>query len=462
MRARRLALAVAILAALALASCSGGAPPEAATPAPTSTPAPTAIATPEAASTPAPTATPTTEAALTPEQACANGVAVSGVPPRVTGLDLRGKGLTGSIPRELRRLRLDAVRLGGNALSGCVPSAFEDASGDAASLGLPWCLRYRLDATAEVASAGEWAILGGNGEALTTWEQLRSEAATLRVHQTDAGGNSWASEFGAVAVNDLFEWRKTDDCWVRYRVTGEPTPPSGASGRWEFPVEWMTYAATGAGCTGEVGAGTVLSVDEAAPALSPFAITSPVRHGVFLVFPGNWGGALEAVTIHEPPPLAAEGATGADDPVTEGWAESLAEARRFRYWRDPVLPAGWRFRGAVIGRWPAPVGSYHAVYVDDSGYLGAEIEVGYTVFRPVRRIVLQLGSSLVTEPRVIDGFPAMVQYQPLGGDRSVEVWIFNPETGTEYLVRGYGPVLSGSNDEAVIAIARSLYRSEAP
>ena len=56
----------------------------------------------------------------------------------------------------------------------------------------------------------------------------------------------------------------------------------------------------------------------------------------------------------------------------------------------------------------------------------------------------------------------MVQYQPLGGDRSVEVWIFNPETGMEYLVRGYGPGMSGSNDEAVIAIARSLYRSEVP
>ena len=278
MHAGRLALAVALPLTLALASCSGGA----ATPEAASTPAPTAVATPEATSTPAETAvaTPMSEAASTPEQACANGVAaadpeahpglvadceallrakdalrgdasldwggglavedwegvaVSGETPRVTGLDLRGKGLTGSIPRELRRLRLSEVRLADNALTGCVPSAFEEASGDAASLGLPWCLRYdALDAAGEVASAGEWAILGGNGAVLTTWEQLRSEAATLRVHQTDAGDNSWASEFGAVAVNGLFEWRMADDCWVRYRVTSAPVAPSGVSGRWEF------------------------------------------------------------------------------------------------------------------------------------------------------------------------------------------------------------------------------------
>ena len=405
-------------------------------------------------------------------------------------LDLRGNDLAGGIPawlgdaRDLAVLRLDGNRLRGpvprgigrlpllreaflggrNALTGCVPSRFEDIASDADGLGLPWCLRYdRLDAVGEVASAGEWAILGGNGTVLTTWEQLRSEAATLRVHQTDAGGASWASEFGAVTVNDLFEWRLADDCWVRYRVTGAPVAPSGASGRWEFPVEWITYAATGTGCTGEVGAGTVLRVDESVPAaLSAFAITSPVRHGAFLVFRNSWSGALETVTRHEPPPLDADGATGAAAPVTEGWTESLPEARRFRYWRDPALPAGWRFGNAVIGSEPAPVGGYRATYFDGTGYLGAEIEVGHFAFRPMYRIALQLGGSMVSEPRVIDGLPAMVEYQPEGGDRSVEVYIFDPETGMRYVVRGYGPGMSGSNDEAVIAIARSLYRTEVP
>ena len=154
MRPRRLAPAVALLAAFALAfaACTGGGTP----PAPTATPeaSPTA----EAPSAPAPTTeapptpspAPPPEPAATPEpppeQACANGVAVEepearpglvadcvallasrdalrgeapldwggglaigrwegvavgGKPPRVTSLDLRDKGLTGSIPRTL-------------------------------------------------------------------------------------------------------------------------------------------------------------------------------------------------------------------------------------------------------------------------------------------------------------------------------------------------------------------------
>ena len=306
--ARRILHAAAPLAALALAlaACTGGVTP----PAPAATPEASSAA--EAPSTPAPTAeaSPTPAPAPTPEpppeQACANGVAVAepearpglvadcvallasrdalrgeaaldwggdlaigrwegvaveGEPPRVVRLDLRGKGLTGAIPRGLGemerlstlilvdnaltggiprsigRLGLDEVRLAGNELTGCVPSAFGDARGDASYLGLPWCLRYALDATGEVAEAGGWAILGADGEVLATWEGLRSEAATLRVHQTDAGGTSWAPEFGAVAEGDLFEWRKASDCWVRYHVTGPPVRPAlwlrplGVSGR---------------------------------------------------------------------------------------------------------------------------------------------------------------------------------------------------------------------------------------
>ena len=305
---RLLAPAATLLAAivLALAACSGGGTP----PAPTATPEASPAA--EAPSTPAPTAeaTPVPSPAPTPEpppeQACANGVAVEdpearpglvadcvallasrdalrgetpldwdadlaigrwegvavgGEPPRVTGLDLRDRGLTGAIPRtlgEAERLStliladnaltggiprsigrlpwLDEVRLAGNALTGCVPSAFGDARSDALYLGLPWCLRYdRLDATGEVGEAGEWAILGADGAVLATWEGLRSEAATLRVHQTDAGGTSWAAEFGAVSEGDLFEWRKASDCWVRYLVTGAPVRPSGGLGALGVP-----------------------------------------------------------------------------------------------------------------------------------------------------------------------------------------------------------------------------------
>ena len=52
-----------------------------------------------------------------------DGVSVSGTPRRVTGLDLRNRGLTGSIPPELGSLppTLATLYLAGNALTGCVP-----------------------------------------------------------------------------------------------------------------------------------------------------------------------------------------------------------------------------------------------------------------------------------------------------------------------------------------------------
>ena len=51
-----------------------------------------------------------------------DGVAVGGDPPRVTGLDLRGRGLAGTIPPELGRLTgLTSLRLGGNRLTGRIP-----------------------------------------------------------------------------------------------------------------------------------------------------------------------------------------------------------------------------------------------------------------------------------------------------------------------------------------------------
>ena len=88
--------------------------------------------------------------------------------------------------------------------------------------------------------------------------------------------------------------------------------------------------------------------------------------------------------------------------------------------------------------------------------------MGYAVFRPAHQIAIQLGGSMVTEPRAIDGLPTLVQYQPRGGDRRVQVMIFDPETEMRYVVRGYDFRLSGSNDDAVIAIARSLYRPVSP
>ena len=80
----------------------------------------------------------------------------------------------------------------------------------------------------------------------------------------------------------------------------------------------------------------------------------------------------------------------------------------------------------------------------------------YKIYRPDHHWVYQLNGSVVSEPRVIDGYPAIVRYQPQGGKRGVKVWIFDPETGVEYSAEGFDHTLSGSNDDDAIAIARSL------
>ncbi len=494
MRPRRLAPAAALLAvlALALAACTGGEPPPAA---PTATPE--ASPAPEAPSTPAPTVeapstpTPAPPPEPPPEVACANGVAVEepearpglvadcvallasrdalrgeaaldwggglaigrwegvaveGEPPRVVRLDLRDKGLTGSIPRTLRRLRLDEVRLAGNALTGCVPSAFGDARGDALYLGLPWCLRYdRLDVTGEVAEAGGWAILDGNGAVIATWEGLRSEAATLRVHQTDAGGTSWAAEFGAVSEGDLFEWRKASDCWVRYHVTGPTVRPSAGSGRWEFPVEWMTYAATGEGCTGAVGASAVLGADEApAPvrlAVDSPSIETPVRHGPWLFVPSDWSGALELQEPIETPALPdASGASGASSDDT-----------RHRLWRDPDLPAGWSLQST----WSWGRSGVSAYYQHGRGYLAARMWIVKAEYGPgyVKPLCCNVYETLI-----IDGNPAAIWYSlEAPGQGSTLVSILDRTTGITYSIDVMAPSVK-HDVQAVIEMVRSLYR----
>ena len=577
MRPRRLTLAAALLAAivLALAACSGGGTPPAPTATPEASPAAEAPSTPtptaEAPSTPAPTAeaTPTPSPAPTPEpppeQACANGVAVEepearpglvadcvallasrdalrgeasldwggdlaigrwegvavgGEPPRVTGLDLRDKGLTGAIPRtlgEMERLStliladnaltggiprpigrlpwLDEVRLAGNALTGCVPSAFGDARGDALYLGLPWCLRYdRLDATGEVAEAGGWAILGADGEVLATWEGLRSEAATLRVHQTDAGGTSWAAEFGAVSEGGLFEWRKASDCWVRYLVTGPPVRPTAGSGRWEFPVEWMTYAATGEGCTGAVGASAVLGADEAPPdavrSSEVALLGAPVRHGPFLMVPVGWTGVIEPeVEVAATPPVfrapEGSGASGSADqsvdstapewpdgyphasqlrryqmrlddtapdwPTTYSRKMSPAEVRQHPLWREPVMPPGWYMLTAKV-----TLRGYEAYYTNAQGFAAARIRIWWLPWEPYTGHVID-HPTRIHELRIIDGHPAQVRYGSLGIHHpAAYVIIYDKSTGIEYEVKGEDASLRKGDIDATIAIARSL------
>ena len=93
-----------------------------------------------------------------------DGVTVSGTPRRVTGLDLRDRGLTGSIPPELGSLppTLVAVWLTGNAFTGCVPERLRLAENDLETLiaeRLPWCPVAAMP-SATILSPGTYQIDG--------------------------------------------------------------------------------------------------------------------------------------------------------------------------------------------------------------------------------------------------------------------------------------------------------------
>ena len=129
-----------------------------------------------------------------------------------------------------------------------------------------------------------------------------------------------------------------------------------------------------------------------------------------------------------------------------------------------MLPDGWTFSGAQEREiYTDHPGGYCAIYRNPEGYRGVSVCAYYKTYRPNHHWVYQLNRSVVSEPRVIDGYPAIVRYQPRGGRRGVKVWIFDPGTGIEYSVEGFDYRLSGSNAAAAVAIARSLLpRKDAP
>ena len=67
---------------------------------------------------------------------------------------------------------------------------------------------------------------------------------------------------------------------------------------------------------------------------------------------------------------------------------------------------------------------------------------------------------------MMDNAPAFVAYSPRGaahGDvLSIRVSVFDTESGIEYSVRGFDPILRGADTSAAISIARSLLTPSAP
>ena len=244
-----------------------------------------------------------------------------------------------------------------------------------------------FDASGETVTAGSYAILTGEPGArriVTTYEELRTEASAVRFHLADAGGTSHADFLATVEVGDVFEWRQADDCWTRYQVTSLPAPSDGAS-HVEFGVRWVTYAYSG--CSGPLPATLPGALGWHPGDVGGVGLASPVRHGAHHLAPAGWTGLIEPRGTYPPPSVLAYQAAHETTkwplpnpkPIT---TTDIAEARTFPEWREPTLPTGWTLFKAETDTLTAMPDGYCADYLNERGYMGAMICVGYKVHRP--------------------------------------------------------------------------------
>ena len=342
-----------------------------------------------------------------------------------------------------------------------------------------------FDTTGAVTASGSYVFLtegaasalDGESDAVlhvvTTYEELREEEGLLRLHLTDAGGASHADFYATVAVGDILEWRKADDCFTRYTVTSIPALAADAGYR-EFGVAPVTYAFTG--CSGALAApagegareasatAPVIAVDVGfgdLPNLGGEGLTAPVVHGIYQLVPEGWSGATKAYELNVGP-----GAPSYENPV---FTESLAEARKLPYWREPDLPAGWSFSYAVSGNLAGPARGYTAEYVRADGYPAFTLEgyhassryypgeASYEVDIPV------VGGKgmMVLEARTIAGRPAIALYSPPGPkhpwNAGIWLWVYDAATESEYHFIGATSAVKGANLDSAIAIVESLF-----
>ena len=184
---------------------------------------------------------------------------------------------------------------------------------------------------------------------------------------------------------------------------------------------------------------------DGAPGVYTTVTGVPVLYGPYLIAPGYRSYDYQSMIVEYESPSQQR----------DFFTTDLAEAKRLaRYWRDPDLPAGWTFVSAESG----VIHGYCAVYADDKG--GADICIAFKRQRPMYRQPWRSDGSVINETRLIDGYPAFLQYSPLGPKHTalpITAAIFDPVTGIEYYVKGTYSSMRGDVDTA-IAIARSLMR----
>ena len=293
--------------------------------------------------------------------------------------------------------------------------------------------------------------------AAPAYEALRDGTATaLRIHATDADGVSRAAFLDTVEAGDLFEWYEADDCFVRYMVTELLPDPSGTP-RKVLGVEWMTYAFTG--CSGRIAAGAAVTVYWAPPPVTSPYITSPIRHGPFLLIPSGWAGELEARQA-PPPPVAARSAPGDSDVPAPTWPSTdITEIRRHPLWSEPDVPEGWtRFYAEAGADWIA----LRYQDRDRQGYVEIQLSQGFPLPLYNPHIETTPYGGRIHEATEIDGRPAILWYTPTNDSGlSVTVQVYDDATAVRYRVIAVHWRLN-RDYEAVIAIARSLFEAPNP
>ena len=357
---------------------------------------------------------------------------------------------------ELARKFLPAARD-----SSCQPRGPADGlSSDAADLGLEDCglpsttLAYGAPSTTgAITDDGDYAFLTDLDDltsAVTTYEGLRDGSTTgLVIHTSDAGGTSRAALYDLVRTGDLFEWRQASDCFVRYTVTDVKDDPAGNPPRKLLAVAWMTYAFTG--CSGAISPTATASLQWGPlPALGGTSLTAPIRHGLWQIVPEGWTGAMEARR------------SVGDQFATPGFVDTIAEARLLPRWREPDLPSEWVFWYAGTDPTVVPRG-YEAAWGSGRGGQALLIEgeqvdiIAYPNFAAGH----SSGTMAVSETRIIAGRPARVFYSPAGAlndrDYAIVVSVHDPETNGVYTLHGLTRAVRGSNIDAMIAIAESLF-----
>ncbi len=329
----------------------------------------------------------------------------------------------------------DADMLGANStpVIAIARSLFEGPTGRA--------LYDTYDTTGAVATPGSYAFLADPTDpstVVTTYEALRDGTTTaLLIHMSDADGLSRADVYDAVEAGDLFEWRKADDCFVRYTVEKVMADPAGSTPRKLLAVEWLTYAF--AGCSGAIETGGEHRIGWSPANITSPDVTSPIRHGNWLVVPQDWTGAMEEYVL----------VPYRENPECEGDEPTTLEEHAFG--RRPALPDDWvvheiremmcdllhvTYRAAdwtadidvyISRQWAVP---FHIPWVDPSN------------------------THEVVEATMIDGHPAVLRYDSRGFF-NLNVKIYH-SSGIKYEAWTRSQSLV-SNRQAVIDIARSLY-----